>query len=85
MKKSAQWLLFAICMALFLIFGLLFFFNSDVLSRSFFQQTTFFDAPAMAKFEKDGNLYVIDNGSFRLVCMEPDGNILYTIEIDRLR
>jgi len=83
MKKSVQWLLFAICMVLFLVFGLLFFFNSDVLNRSLFQQTTFFDAPAMAKFEKDGNLYVIDNGSFRLVCMEADGSIRYTIEIDR--
>ena len=83
MKKSAQWLLFAICMILFLICGLLVFFNSDILSKSPFQQTTSFSAPAIAKYEKDGNLYVIDSGSFRLVCMETDGSIRYTIEIDR--
>ncbi|MCL2266420.1 MAG: HAMP domain-containing protein [Treponema sp.] len=83
MKKSAQWLLFTICMIVFLICGLLVFFNSGVLNYKPFQQTTSFVAPAMAKFEKDGNLYVIDNGSFRLVCMDPDGNIHYTIEIDK--
>ena len=83
MKKSAKWLLFTICMVLFLICGLLVLFNYDVLSKSPFQQTTSFFAPAIAKYEKDGNLYVIDSGSFRLVCMEPDGNIRYTIEIDR--
>ncbi|MDR0465667.1 MAG: HAMP domain-containing protein [Treponema sp.] len=83
MKKSAQWLLFVICMALFLISGLLVFFNSDVLGKKPFLQTTSFDAPAMAKFEKDGNLYVIDSGSFRVICMNPDGAINYIIEIDK--
>jgi class 3 adenylate cyclase/HAMP domain-containing protein len=37
----------------------------------------------MAKFEKDGNLYIIDNGSFRVICMDTEGNIHYTIEIDK--
>jgi len=83
MKRSAQWLLFAICMVLFLVFCLLVFFNSDVLGKKPFLRTVFFDAPAMAKFEKDGNLYVIDSGSFRVICMNPDGAINYIIEIDK--
>ena len=83
MKKSALWLLFTFCIILFIVFGVLVFFNSDVLSKKPFQQTTTFSSPAMAKFEKDGNLYVIDNGSFRLVCMNTDSNIKYTIEIDK--
>ena len=36
----------------------------------------------MAKYERDGNLYVIDSGLFRLICMNPDGRINYTIDID---
>jgi len=84
MEKSAQWLLFAICMVLFLIFGFLVFLNSDVLGMKPFQRTTFIDAPAMAKFEKDGRLYVIDNGSFRLVCLEPNGDVRYTIDINKI-
>jgi len=70
-------------MAAFVIFGLLCLFNLDVFGMKPFQRTTFFSAAATAKFEKDGNLYVIDNGSFRLISMEPNGNIRYTIEIDK--
>jgi len=70
-------------MAVFLFSLFLCLSNLDVLNKKPFQQTTTFSAPAMAKFEKDGNLYVIDNGSFRLVCLQPDGVILYIIEIDK--
>jgi len=80
-----MWLLFSILMAIFLFSGLVCFFNIDVFNKKPFQQTTLFDSPAMAKFERDGNLYVIDSGSFRLVCMEPNGNIRYTINIDRFK
>jgi len=83
MKRSSLWLIFTVCAILFLISGLLVFFNSDVLGKKPFLQTTSFDSPAMAKFEKDGNLYVIDSESFRLVCMNPDGAINYFIEIDK--
>ncbi|MCL2442797.1 MAG: HAMP domain-containing protein [Treponema sp.] len=85
MKKKTKWIMFAVCMAVFLATGLLCVFNFDVFYNKPFQQTTYFDSPAMAKFEKDGNLYVIDSGSFRLVCMAPDGNINYTINIDKFR
>jgi len=71
-------------MAVFLGCGLLIVFNIEILSFEPFQQTTTFTAPAVAKYERDGNLYVIDNGSFRLVCMSPDGDIHYTITIDKL-
>ncbi|MCL2238075.1 MAG: hypothetical protein FWC05_07430, partial [Treponema sp.] len=83
MNKPTLWIIFAACMAVFLIFGLFCLFNLDVFKKSPFQQTTSFSSPAAAKYEKDGNIYVIDNGSFRLVCMEPNGNIRYTIEIDK--
>ena len=83
MKKSTMRLLLGICIAIFVICGLLCFFNTDVFQKKPFQQTTSFIAPAVAKYEKDGNLYVIDSGSFRLICMDPDGTIHYTIEIDK--
>jgi len=83
MKKSILWLIFAGCMTVFLISGLLCLFNIDTFKKKPFQKTSNFSSPAAAKFEKDGNLYVIDNGSFRLVCMTPDGRIRYTIDIDR--
>ena len=75
--------MFITCVIVFLGCVTLFLFNLDILDYKPFQQTTSFFAPAMAKFEKDGNLYVIDNGSFRLVCMDTDGMIHYTIEVDK--
>ena len=63
--------------------AILCFLQNDVLRMKPLQRTTAFTAPAMAKFEKDGNLYVIDNGSFRFSCIEPNGNILYSIEINK--
>ncbi|MCL2719709.1 MAG: HAMP domain-containing protein [Treponema sp.] len=71
-------------MAVFLGCGILCLLNLDVLNNKPFQQTTSFIAPAMAKYERDGNLYVIDSGSFRLICMSTDGDIHYTISIDIL-
>ena len=83
MKKPIMWLMFYISAAVFTACTIIFFFNTDVLKKKPFQRYTSFDAPAAAKFEKDGNLYVIDNGSFRLICMSPDSKIHYTIEIDK--
>ncbi|MCL2793144.1 MAG: HAMP domain-containing protein [Spirochaetaceae bacterium] len=85
MKKSAMWLLFSTLMLVFLISGLFFVFNLDVFNKRPFQQTTSFIAPAMAKFERDGNLYIIDSGAFRLVCMEPSGKIRYTINVNKFK
>jgi len=80
-----MWLVFYVSAAVFVVCAFLFFFNTDVLKKKPFQNSTSFDAPATAKFEKDGNLYVIDNGSFRLICMSPDRKINYTIEIDKFK
>jgi len=77
--------MFYISAAVFALCALLFFFNTDVLKKRPFQNATSFDAPASAKFEKDGNLYVIDSGSFRLVCMSPDRKVHYTIAIDKFK
>jgi len=77
--------MFYISAVVFAVCAVLFFFNTDILKKRPFQNSTMFDAPAAAKFEKDGNLYVIDSGSFRLVCMSPDSKIHYTIEIDKFK
>jgi len=85
MNKTTLWLIFFVCLTVFLVSGLLCVFNLEELNSRPFQRTTLFESPAMAKYERDGNLYVIDSGSFRLVCMEPDGTIRYTISIDKFR
>ena len=81
-KKSTAWLIFIICSVVFLACGTLCFLYFDALRMRPLQRTMYFDSPAMAKFERDGNLYVIDNGSFRLICADPEGRINYKIEID---
>jgi len=83
-RKSTIWTVLFICLAVFIGCGALCFLNLDAFKKQPFQQTTRFSGTAMAKYEKDGNLYVIDNGSFRLVCMKPDKSIIYTIVIDKL-
>jgi len=84
MKKSSLWILFAAFTCGFLGLGAFCFFNHKVFQHGPFQQNTTISAPAAAKYEKDGNLYIIDNGSFRLICMDPKGNIRYTIDVDKL-
>jgi class 3 adenylate cyclase len=59
--------------------------NLSTLKKKPFQSTLAFSGAAAAKYEKDGNLYVIDSSSFRLICMIPDGQILYTINIDKMK
>jgi len=85
MKKSSMYLAFAACMAVFLVCGFACFFYRDAFKHAFLETTTTFAGPATAKYEKDGNLYIIDSSLFRLVCMAPDGNIRYTITIDKLK
>ena len=68
-----------------MVCGILCLLNFDTLKNKPFQQNTSLSAPAMAKYERDGNLYIIDNGSFRFLCIEPNGNIRYTINIDKFR
>ena len=83
MKKPTMWIMFFICVIVFLVCGILCILNIDTFKKKPFQQHISFVEPAMAKYKQDNNLYVIDNGSFRLVCMVPDGNIKYSINIDK--
>jgi class 3 adenylate cyclase len=59
--------------------------NINLLKRPILQKTTDLMVASSAKYEKDGNLYIIDNGSFRLVSMTPEGNINYSITIDKMK
>ncbi|MDR2048965.1 MAG: HAMP domain-containing protein [Treponema sp.] len=73
--------LFAACTAICL-------FNFTILSGPLFQAETYkihFDGPSAAIYEKDGSLYVIDGGSFRLIRMSPDGQASYIITIDKFK
>jgi class 3 adenylate cyclase len=61
------------------------FFNQEFLKQPIFNRTTEIINAASAKYEKDGNLYIIDSGSFRLICMRPDGRIKHTITVDKMK
>jgi class 3 adenylate cyclase/HAMP domain-containing protein len=75
--------LFVSSIAVFLVCLIFCVIHLDHLWRPVFQKTTYFTAPLSAKYEKDGNIYIIDDGSFRLVCMTPGGTINYIIAIKR--
>ena len=83
MKNQKMQIVLAVCIIIFIACGIICFLKIDAFGARPLQRTTSFSAPAMAKYERDGNLYVIDSGSFRLVCMSPDRKIKYTINIDR--
>jgi hypothetical protein len=59
--------------------------NIGLLKRPVLQTTTEIQVASSAKYEKDGNLYIIDNGSFRLISMTTEGNINYNINIDKMK
>jgi class 3 adenylate cyclase len=59
-------------------------FFEDLLRRPVLQKSITFVSPAAAKYARDGNVYVVDNGLFRIICMTPDGRINYTINIDKM-
>jgi class 3 adenylate cyclase/HAMP domain-containing protein len=75
--------LFVSSIVIFLFCGIFCMIHLDYVWRPVFQKTTYFTVPLSAKYEKDGNIYIIDDGSFRLVCMTPGGTINYTITIER--
>ncbi|MDR1507423.1 MAG: HAMP domain-containing protein [Treponema sp.] len=59
--------------------------NLKLLARPVFQKKTVFFAPSIAKYEQDNNIYVVDNGAFRLICMTPEGRINYIVNIDKIK
>jgi class 3 adenylate cyclase/HAMP domain-containing protein len=64
------------------------FFNLDALAKPLFRAEAHkihFDGPSAAVYGKDGSLYIVDSGSFRLIRMSPQGQIYYVITIDKRR
>jgi class 3 adenylate cyclase/HAMP domain-containing protein len=77
---------FCISVLLFAACTVICFLNPRILTMPFFRDETYkirFDGPSAAVYEKDGSLYIIDSGSFRLIRMSPDGQIHYIITIDK--
>ncbi|MDR1950314.1 MAG: hypothetical protein LBQ38_13050, partial [Spirochaetaceae bacterium] len=75
---------FAISLGVFLCCFILVIFNPDLLKRPVFQKKTDISSPSVVKYEKDGNLYIIDNGGFRLISMTTEGNINYALNINKM-
>jgi hypothetical protein len=79
---------FCISIVLFAACTTVCFLNFKILTKPLFQAETYkirFDGPSAAVYEKDGSLYIVDGGSFRLIRMSPDGQISYIITIDKLK
>jgi class 3 adenylate cyclase/HAMP domain-containing protein len=76
---------FILCVFIFAACAAICLFNIDLLTRPVFQKTMEFSNAASAKYGKDGNLYIIDNGAFRFISMTPEGKINYSININKKR
>ncbi len=68
---------FIVCLTICLL-------NLKTVKKPFLQQKTDIVVASVAKYQADGNIYVIDKGSFRVICMDTAGNINYTIDIDMM-
>jgi class 3 adenylate cyclase len=84
MKKKPI-IAFIVCMLIAAGCALVCFLHPNLLKRPILKKTTEIINAASAKYESDGNLYVIDSSSFRLICMDITGNIQYTITIDKMK
>ncbi|MDR2111477.1 MAG: hypothetical protein LBP32_09250, partial [Spirochaetaceae bacterium] len=88
-RFSGRWgkchAVFGVCVAVFFSCLAVVLLNFDTLKRPVFQRKTDISAPSSAKYEKDGNLYIIDNAGFRLISMTVDGNVNYTVNIDKMK
>jgi class 3 adenylate cyclase/HAMP domain-containing protein len=84
MRKKHRRIL-GVCAVIFVLCFVSVVMNFPLLKRPVFQAKTDFLSPSVAKYEKDGNLYIVDNAGFRLVSMTTDGKINYTINIDKMK
>ncbi|GHV76431.1 hypothetical protein AGMMS49942_12520 [Spirochaetia bacterium] len=84
-KRKKSILLFMIGMLIFIVSALICLLNLNLLKRPVFQKETLLVDPALAKYERDGNLYIIDSSSFRLICMTVEGTIKYAITLDKMQ
>jgi hypothetical protein len=85
MRKKNEIIVCILCVCVFVCTSLICLSNINILKSPFFKQNAEFSNPSFAKYEKDGNIYAVDSGGFRLICMTPDGNAEYAILIDRLK
>ncbi|GHV25299.1 hypothetical protein AGMMS4952_02710 [Spirochaetia bacterium] len=85
MRNRKTITVFIICLAIFVLCLFACVLNLNYLKRPVFQKITTIESTYMAKYEKDGNLYIIDSGTSRLICMRTDGSINYTISIDKMK
>ncbi|MDR2602232.1 MAG: hypothetical protein LBC53_07255 [Spirochaetaceae bacterium] len=74
---------FIICLALVSLFAAVCVCNVNLLKRPIFQTKMRFESPSVSRYDIDGNLYVIDDGAFRITCMNPQGRIRYNIIINK--
>ena len=85
MTKDRAMKIFILSITVFVFCVCICFFNFKPLKSPIFRRKTTFSEVTFAKYEQDGNIYVVDSGSFRLTCMTPQGNINYTISIDKIK
>jgi class 3 adenylate cyclase/HAMP domain-containing protein len=75
---------FCVCTAVFFLCLAVVALNFNFLKRPVFQEKMDISTPSSVKYEKDGNLYIIDNAGFRLISMTVEGHVNYTINIDKM-
>ncbi|MDR0708255.1 MAG: hypothetical protein LBF60_10370, partial [Treponema sp.] len=85
MTKNKAMKIFVLSSVVFAFCVCICLFNGKTLKSPIFQRKTTFKEVAFVKYEKDGNLYVVDSGFLRLVCMTPQGHIKYIVSIDKTR
>jgi class 3 adenylate cyclase/HAMP domain-containing protein len=83
MAKKKPIIQFVICLIIFLACVAICILRLDLLKKPIFHSKTEFVTAGTAKYERDGNIYVIDDGLLRIVCMTPEGKINYTIHINK--
>ncbi|GMO41943.1 MAG: hypothetical protein Ta2F_17960 [Termitinemataceae bacterium] len=84
MKNKGNYIALFVCTLGFIASAVFAAFNFRYLRYSPFEKNIFIDIPLSAKYLRDGNVYLIDNAAFRLICMSPQGKAKYTINIDKM-
>ncbi|MDR2767756.1 MAG: HAMP domain-containing protein [Treponema sp.] len=83
-SKRSYVIWFIICTVICVSTALVCVFNWKLLKRPVFQKTIELESPRLAKYQADGNIYIIDAGLYRLICMAPDGKTKWTVTTERL-
>jgi class 3 adenylate cyclase/HAMP domain-containing protein len=83
--RKKYYIAFGICTVVFILCFFVVILNYGFLKKPVFQKKMNITSPSSAKYEKDGNLYIIDNTGFRLISMTLEGNINFTININKMK